>query len=280
MRWQKEDIYTLLLFLPLCALFGTSFVRMFVNSFFSDETPEVWVGLANYFNVLVDPEFWSSMRFAFIWAFATVALQTLIGLGLALMMNEGFKGRDACRTIVFMPYVVMVPIVAILFEFLFGGMFGLLNFYLRVVGISVGSWYSLEYAPITITLAAVWRYAPFSMLILLAGLQGIPAELYEAAKIDGASAWRRFKHVTIPGLRDAISVAILLRIIWMFNKFDLPWNMTKGGPFGATQNLPVYAYREAFEYFNFGTTTAIGTIILLIVILVVYVHFKILAKIE
>jgi len=276
----KDHIFPLALLAPLIGLIGLSFGYMLLRSFLDQRMFRLggWVGLSNYCEVLSSTHFWSSMRFGLTWALETVVLQTVVGLALAILLNETFRGRGAARALIFLPYLLMVPVTTILFLILFSSTFGVVSVYLRELGSNI-FWYDKTHAPILLTIAAGWQYAPFSMLILLAGLQSIPADLYEAAKIDGAGSWGRFVHVTLPGIRDAIFVAVVLRVILMFNKFDLPWLMTAGGPMRATENVAVYAYKEAFESFNLGTASAAGTIMLITVGILVFVHFKVYARI-
>ncbi len=264
--------------MPIGALILLPLSRTVSDSFFHREpfaTERTWVGLQNYFDLLRQPAFLSSLRFGLIWAFIAVCLQTVIGLGLALLLNETFKGRSICRTLTFAPYLLAASITAMMFMWLFSSTYGLFDSYLEILGITVESWFDKSHAFLTLTLAAVWQFSPFSMIVILAGLQAIPVDLYEAAKIDGASAIRRFWHITIPGVRDAIFVAVLLRILWMFNKFDLPWLLTKGGPLGTTQNLPILTYRQAFEYLDFGMASTTAVIMIIVVVIIMYVYFKV-----
>jgi multiple sugar transport system permease protein len=270
-----DHVLPLLFLAPLLILFGLTCSYMIVNSVLTSELFQSarWAGLQNYADVLSSPRFWRDLRFGLVWAFETVIIQTIVGFALALLLNEAFFGRNFARAIIFMPYLLMVPVTSLLFLLLFGSTFGIVAIWLRDLGFGV-YWYGPDYAPITLTMSAVWQYAPFSMLILLAGLQGIPAHLYEAAKIDGANVFQRFYHVTLPGMRDALFVAVVLRIIFMFNKFDLPWLVTAGGPVGKTENVAVYAYKEAFENFNLGTASAAGSLMLFVVSALIFVHFK------
>lgn len=270
-----DHVLPLVLLAPLLILFGLTCSYMIVNSFLTSELFQAvrWAGVGNYAEVLSSPHFWRDLRFGLLWAFETVIIQTVVGFALALLLNEAFVGRNFARAIIFMPYLLMVPVTALLFLLLFGSTFGIVAIFLRDMGFNV-YWYGPEYASTTLTLSAVWQYAPFSMLILLAGLQSIPSHLYEAARIDGANVFQRFYHVTLPGMRDALFVAIVLRIIFMFNKFDLPWLVTAGGPVGKTENVAVYTYKEAFENFNLGTASAAGSLMLFIVSALIFVHFK------
>ncbi|MDB5512294.1 MAG: transporter permease [Enterovirga sp.] len=271
-----EHVLPLLVLAPLLILFGLTCAYMIFNSFVSKELFQSAgsAGFANYAEVLQSRQFWNSVRFGLIWAFETVLLQTLVGFGLALLLNEAFFGRSFARAVVFLPYLLMGPVTALLFLLLFGSTFGLFAVSLRDLGLNI-YWYDANWASTLLTISAVWHYAPFSMLILLAGLQSIPAELYEAAKIDGAGPFQRFIHVTLPGMRDALFVAIVLRMIFMFNKFDLPWLVTAGGPVGRTENVAVYIYKQAFENFNLGTASAAGTLMLAIICGLVLLQFKV-----
>lgn len=260
---------------PLLILFGITCLYMVTSSFQAKELFQSVgsAGFGNYVEILRSPRFWSSVRFGLIWACETVILQTIVGFALALLLNEVFLGRSIARAVIFIPYLLMGPVTALLFLLLFGSTFGLFAVWLRGMGFNI-YWYGSEYASSLLTMSAVWHYAPFSMLILLAGLQSIPAELYEAAKIDGANVFQRFFYVTLPSMRDALFVAIILRMIFMFNKFDLPWLVTAGGPIGKTENVAVYIYKQAFENFNLGTASAAGTLMLAMICGFIFIHFK------
>lgn len=270
-----DHVLPLVLLAPLLILFGLTCSYMIANSFMTSEMFKSarWAGLANYAEVLSSPVFWRDLWFGLRWAVETVLIQTAVGFALALLLNEAFMGRNFARAIIFMPYLLMVPVTALLFLLLFGSTFGIVAIWLRDLGLGI-YWYGPEYASITLTMSAVWQYAPFSMLILLAGLQSIPGHLYEAATIDGANVFQRFYHVTLPGMRDSLFVAIVLRIIFMFNKFDLPWLVTAGGPVGRTENVAVYTYKEAFENFNIGGASAAGSLMLFVVSVLIFVQFK------
>ncbi|GEO16123.1 carbohydrate ABC transporter permease [Microvirga aerophila] len=270
-----DHVLPIVMLAPLLILFGITCLYMITNSF---QTKELFqsvgsAGFANYIEILRSPRFWSSVRFGLLWAFETVILQTIVGFALALLLNEVFLGRSVARAVIFIPYLLMGPVTALLFLLLFGSTFGLFAVWLRSMGFNI-YWYGSDYASLLLTMSAVWHYAPFSMLILLAGLQSIPAELYEAAKIDGANVFQRFIHVTLPSMRDALFVAIVLRMIFMFNKFDLPWLVTAGGPVGKTENVAVYIYKQAFENFNLGTASAAGTLMLAMICGLIFIHFK------
>ena len=270
-----DHVLPIMMLAPLLIMFGVTCAYMIFSSFMAKELFQSGgsAGFANYAEVLQSPRFWSSVRFGLIWAFETVILQTVVGFALALLLNEVFLGRNIARAIIFVPYLLMGPVTALLFLLLFGSTFGLFAVWLRDMGFDI-YWYGKDYASTLLTMSAVWHYAPFSMLILLAGLQSISAELYEAAKIDGANVFQRFIHVTLPGMRDALFVAIVLRMIFMFNKFDLPWLVTAGGPVGTTENVAVYIYKQAFENFNIGTASAAGTLMLAMICGLIFIHFK------
>lgn len=233
------------------------------------------LGLGNYISVIENPEVSGSLLFGSAWAFATVGLQTLVGIALALLLNQSFKGRAIIRSFLFIPYVIPVTVVAAIWRWLLSDMSGLLNMYLSMLGVRVASWWSPSIAPLSLTLVSVWAFSPFVMLCALAGLQGIPHDLYDSANIDGASSIQCFRHVTLPFLRDVLFITILLRIIWMFNKFDLIWVLTGGGPLGATQNLPILAYRLTFLSLNFGQGSAASNILMIIITLLAFIYFKV-----
>jgi len=235
----------------------------------------VWVGLNNYISLFHNREFWDSLLFGSLWALGTVALQSVTGIGLALLLTKAFRGRSLVRSVLFLPYFIPVTVVATVWLWLLNDSYGLLNHYLAELGVNVTSWWGITYAAFSLTLVAVWEYAPFVMLYTLAGLQAIPEDLYDAAKIDGASTVKRFRHITLPQLKEVIFVVVLLRIIWMFHKFDLPWILTRGGPLTATQNLPIFAYRLAFYYYDLSLASAASTILMVVIAISALIYVKV-----
>jgi multiple sugar transport system permease protein len=219
-----------------------------------------FAGLANLRTMLFhDPVFWQSLRFSVSWVVAEVSLQLLLGLGLALIVNETFLGRSLARSLVFSPWAVSGVLTTGIWILLYNPATGVFRM-LSEIGIGDGAT-SVLGEPKTVfpavVVAELWRGVPFFAILLLAGLQTIPGDLYEAAHVDGAGRWRRFVHVTLPHLRDAIVLSTLLRAVWEFNNVDLIYTLTGGGPAHQTTTLPVYIARTAVDSHDFGYGSAL-----------------------
>jgi multiple sugar transport system permease protein len=218
-----------------------------------------WAGLDNFAAMIHDAVFWHSLVFTAQWVAAEVGLQLLLGLGLALILNETFIGRGFARALVFSPWAVSGVLTTGIWILLYNPATGFFH-YLANMGIG-GQGTAVLAGPHTVFPAAVvselWRGVPFFAIILLAGLQGIPGDLYEAAAVDGAGRWRRFRHISLPHLRDAIVLATLLRAVWEFNNVDLLYTLTGGGPANETTTLPLYVAKKAVDSHDFGYGSAL-----------------------
>lgn len=237
-----------------------------------------FVGLDNFRRILADSEFWTSLRTGVIFAGASVGIQVILGLTLSLALNESFAGRGIARTIALVPYMIPTVVAALMWKWVLNDLYGIVNYTLQTVGLirTPILWFgSPDMALLTVILVNVWSFYPFVVIALLARLSAIPRELYEAAQVDGASVWERFWHVTLPQLKSIILIVILLRGIWMFNKFDLIYLLTRGGPLGSTQHLPILAYTKAFTNFQLGQAAAVAVMIFVILAVtsVLYLRF-------
>ncbi len=234
-----------------------------------------FVYLSNYLSLFRNPLFWNSLRNSVIYTSSTVGLQLLVGMGSAVLLNQAFIGRSVVRSLFLVPYVIPTVVGAIVWKWMLNDLYGIINHLLMNWGII--------HSPILITrsawgamtvviLLATWRFFPFVTLCVLARLQSIPQELYASAKVDGASAWKQFIYITLPHLKGILYVVIILRIMWMFNEFDIIYLVTGGGPLGSTETFPISIYRKAFKLFETGSGAAIGTIsfLLLLVLYIVY----------
>ena len=237
-----------------------------------------WIGFANYIQALNDPQFWRSLRASVFWVIGSVVPQFLLGLGLALFLNREFRGRGVFRTLTIAPWAVSGVVTAIMWLWIFDGTIGVLNdllFRMGMIERPIAWGIQPGKAWFMVFVANAWRGTPFFAIMFLAALQGINSTLYEAAKIDGASAWRRFLHATLPLIRPTIVISTLLRAIWTFNYIDILLVMTRGGPVGETRTLAIYLYDVAFISSNFGyaATLAIITCVILLVFSAIYWRF-------
>jgi multiple sugar transport system permease protein len=237
-----------------------------------------FVGLANFAELMAEPEFWQALAVGIVWTVSTVSLQLLVGVGIALVLNQDFWGRGTVRALVFVPYVIPPVVVALVWKWMLNDINGVINYLLLSSGIlkSPFSWLgSMDKAIWVVVFIGFWEYFPFVVISVLARLQTIPPELYDAAKVDGASVWRQFRHVTLPQLRIVLFVVIILRAIWMFNKFDLLWLLTGGGPGTSTQTLPLYAYRMTFSIFRVGSGAAVLVMMFVFLSIMAFIYFSV-----
>jgi multiple sugar transport system permease protein len=243
---------------------------------FSVEAP--FVGLANFRLLLQDPDFWHAFRNGVVYATCTVALQVVAGVALALLLNLPFAGRSVARGLVLLPYVLPSVAAALIWKWIYNDLLGVLNYALlglRVIEEPVGWLARPELAMPAVIAVAVWKNTPFVVLVVLARLQTIPLEHYEAAAVDGASAWQRFWRITLPQLRTILLIVVLLRFLWVFNEFDTIWLLTQGGPLNATVTLSILAYTRAFVEFKISQGVAVTVCMMLFLAGMSVLYFRI-----
>jgi len=235
-----------------------------------------FVGLENYARALADPVFWESLRHSLVWVVCAVTLQFSFGFMAALLLNRAFAWRGIARALIVVPWALPSVIIGLIWTWMLDFNLGVLN----QIGVRLGllsasvPWLAQSGTAMAgVILALVWQGIPFFAVTLLAGLQAVPAELYEAASMDGAGAWGKFRHVTVPGLASVIATALLLRMIWVANSLDLILVMTGGGPGTATQTLPLHAFLTAWSGGNYGQGSALAVMltILLLGVVITYV---------
>jgi raffinose/stachyose/melibiose transport system permease protein len=267
--------------LPAVLLYGTFIVYPMVDavrlSLFDWDgfatTPKIWVGLDNYRRIFRhDPVFWTAFRNSVKWLILSLVVPTVMGLGLALLLNRRLRGRNLFRTTFYLPAVVAPIAVAAMWRWIYDPNFGVLNRVLGLVGIDVvgRAWLGDPDTALYATfVASVWTVVGLNMVLFLAGLQNIPRELTEAARIDGASTKQVFRHVTLPGLRPAIVIVLVLTIINSLKAFELIVGTTGGGPAQQTQVLALWSYTQSFANHDFGAGNAVATVLLLLTLAVV-----------
>lgn len=283
----RRRLAPVLFVLPAAVFVGATVVYPLLynvlQSFFDVGLREVvrggarWVGLDNYVDQLGRTRFWYSFLISLVYAAASVLLTFATGLGLALLLRRAFRGRDVLRALVLVAWVLPTVVSANVWRWLLDGSYGLLNAVLRAVGLLEGDLFWLGRpgtAIAAVVVATAWSFAPFAMILLSAGLEGISPTLYEAARIDGASPWQQFRYVTRPQLRPVALAALLLVFIYTFKTFDTIFLMTGGGPGGATTTLPVYAYDEAFEFSRFDTAAVATTVLLVVPVVLSVAYFR------
>lgn len=233
-----------------------------------------WIGMRNYTKLFQDGLFWQALRVSVIYAVVSVPLGLILSLFAAILLNQKFRGVTALRAIYYMPSIISGVAVAMLWRWLFNSQFGMINILLGYVGIQGPMWLTDErWALPAVIIASLWGLGG-AMLIFLAGLQGIPGELYEAAEIDGATQVSQFRHITLPMISHVTFFNLVLGIIGALQLFTDAYVMTGGGPNNATLFLSLYLYRNAFLYLNMGYASAMAWVIFAIVLVLTLVVFK------
>jgi multiple sugar transport system permease protein len=233
-------------------------------------------GLGNYKEVISDPLFWSAIKYTLIWVIGGVGLQFIFGFILALLLNQKFKGRGIVRAVSLIPWATPGILIGLMWKWIYDGNYGVLNDLLLKLNfidnpIPFLSQTSTAFPSVITTI--IWQGIPFFAIMLLAGLQGISQEMYEAADIDGASSIQKLFRITIPALKNTILTTLLLRIIWVSNSVDIIYSMTGGGPSYSTQTLSVYIFNKA-NVLNLGYASAMAIILMLLLAFVAIPYIK------
>lgn len=264
-------LYAVFMLYPLIQLFILSFQR------FSLSGSSEWVGLANYQNVLSDPVFWQAAQNTFVYGVVGITVPVVFGLVIAAMLNVDIWGSTTMRSIIFTPQIVPIVVAGILFVWIFDNN-GILNSVLvgtGMIGTNIRWLSSPVLALPVVLLMVIWKRTGYYMVIVLAGLQSIPDEVYDAAKVQGKSRWQTFRHVTVPMARSALVIVVVLGIINAVKSFASVFVMTEGGPGHATEILGTYFYKQTFAFFNYGEGAAIGFIQFVIVLVLTTAFFYI-----
>lgn len=228
-----------------------------------------FIGLENFRELLTDSLFLSSFRIGIVWALSVTTIQFVLAMGLAQLLNLPLRGRWLTRTLAVVPWAMPPVVVSIMWSLVYRPDAGLLNGILMRLGIldtGVAWLGQFNTALPAVIVVGVWAGLPVTTVVLLAALQGIPDDIYEAGAVDGTTAWTRFRYLTLPQLRGVIAAITTLNFIWNFNSFDLVYVLTRGGPGGRTMLPALFAYQEAFRYGNYGYAAALGTVMVLVVI--------------
>jgi multiple sugar transport system permease protein len=256
---------------PILAAFVISFTSWNIR------TDPIFIGLGNYIELWNSSTFWLVLKNTFLFAAAYVPGVMIISLAMAMMVNQKIKGIALFRGLFFMPYITSMVAVALVWNWIFSTRFGLLNTFLRSIGISdVPRWLAdSDTALLVLIIVTIWKTLGFQMMIFLAGLQSIPPSLYEAARIDGANAWQMFRNVTLPLLTPVTFFVLIISIFEAFQTFEVTYAMTGGGPLYASTTLPFYIYLNAFEFNRMGFASATAYILMLLVGLLTVLNFSI-----
>jgi multiple sugar transport system permease protein len=258
---------------PIVESFRLSFYRMILTLPWLGQKFVAW---ENYADLMTDPVALKSLTTSVVFVAVTTPVEVILGTAVALVLNESFRGRGWLRAIVLVPWAVPTVVSSQMWRFIFNDRYGLFNF-LLFGDATHRYWAPLaepELALMSIMVADIWKTSSFAALIVLAGLQGIPKELYEAASIDGAGAWQRFRHITLPLLKPALLLALLFRTIDALKVFDLVFVMTQGGPADTTNVLQFYGYKKSFAegMISYGSTIAVAVFLVSLLLSIVYIR--------
>ncbi len=237
-----------------------------------------FVGLANFEFLFSDPLFWDSFWQATVWTLLSILFQTIFGVGIALLLNRAMFGMAAFRGLLLFPYIVPTVVIALIWRWIFNPEIGVVNYWLLAAGLVSEPIYWLStptMAMASTIMLNVWKYTPFVVICVLARLQSVPLELYDAAKVDGAGVVRRFLDVTLPQLREVLIVVIVFRTIWTFNKFEEIYLLTKGGPGTSTFNLAVYSFEQSMASLRLGVGAATGVVMMVMLLVGSIVYLRV-----
>jgi len=270
-----ERHFSLLLPLPaalimaLLIVFPLAFnIYMSLHSWFvSSTTPPAFVGIKNFIEIFgKDLRFWNAVWITVKFTAVGVFLQLVLGLAIALYLHRDFRGRGIVRTVMLLPMVSTPVAVALIWVIMFNPSLGVLNYFLGLVGLKPLVWLGHPRTVLpSLILMDTWKWTPFMVLIIHAGLQSLPLTPFEAARIDGASRWQLFRFITLPLLRPTIAVALIFRTMDSLKTFDTIYVMTEGGPNNASEILNIYVFQTGFKYFHMGYASALAVILVILV---------------
>ncbi|WP_240230594.1 carbohydrate ABC transporter permease [Devosia lacusdianchii] len=255
--------------IPVIAAFGISFTQWDLFN------PAQFIGLGNYSKLLSDPIFSRVMGNTAYFVLLSVPIQMLFGLGCALALNRGIRGQTFFRIAYFLPVVTSTIAAALVWAWLFNANFGLINAFLSLAGITdVPRWLaSTQWAMPAVIIVSIWQNLGYAMVLFLAGLQNIRADLYDAAAMDGARGWRRFWFITLPLLSPTTFFVLIISIIGSFQIFELVFVMTQAGPANATNTLVYYIYQNGFQFYQMGYASAAAMVLFVIVLIMTLVQY-------
>jgi len=282
---HSDDFLGLVLVAPLVLwIIGTFIYPLIsaINLSFYDVgiigTQGKFIGLLNYTAILSSASFWSSLGRSLIWVVGNAVLQTVAAFITALILMQKFKGQGFARIWVILSWIVPTVVVVIIWRWMLGTSGGIVNYLLMAIGITkapIGFFSTSRTAFFSVIFINSWRWFPLMAVILLAGMKGIPQELYESAAVDGANGWQKFKNITLPMLSPILFVLGLIGTLWSVNVFDIIWLATGGGPSKATTTLPVYIYEMAFKGYRLSQAAAASVLmgIILLLYVIIFNHF-------
>jgi len=276
--WWRRLLFAptigLLLLLAIVPLIFSLGVSLFNYSLGSKP---IWVGLGNYIHLFTDPQFWLATRVTVQFTIAAVSIEVVLGILLAFVLNQRFTGMGAIRLIVFLPMMLAPFCVGLFWRFMFDQTFGIVDYVLTQIGLPSIPWLTHpRWAQVAVVIVDVWQWTPFVALLVLAGLGTIPTELLEAATLDRASTWLKFRQIYWPYLRFPLLLALLFRSIDTLKLFDTPFILTGGGPGNFTSTLSILGYRYQIMFFSVGMAAAISWVVVIIINIVTNVLLRLI----
>ena len=240
-----------------------------------------WIGLANYQRMLADPDFWKVMQTTLVFTGLVIVVAIGAGLITALLLNRPFTGRPVARALLMLPWAFPEVPIVLIFIWILNPQFGVVNIPVRLIPGVTDNPQWLQVAPLAmawVVLIASWKAFPFYSLVILAGLQSVPQELYEAAKVDGANPVQLFQHITLPGISTTLELLAVLAMIFSFKQFTIIYLMTGGGPSGATETIVMRIFNTAFRFYDYSYATAIGVAGFLVSLVIAFVFIILQAR--
>jgi multiple sugar transport system permease protein len=244
--------------------------------------PPRFVGLENFINLFTkDPQFLGALKHTFVLMFGVIVAETILGMILALLLNNNLMGTSFFTSLLLIPMSISPAIVGFLFQVLLNDNLGPINYFIKSLGLKAPQWLSdPSISLLSVGLVDIWQQTPFLVLLFLAGLRSLPVEPYEAATVDGASAWQRFTYLTLPLLKPVLFVAVLIRMMDLYKMFDLIYLLTFGGPGTSTQVLSFYGYKVGITQFRLGYASSISFVMVQLFIILVILYSRILKSEE
>lgn len=268
----------LVLIYPMIVALQSSFYT--INTVTRSQT---FVGLDNYLGLRTDPEFWAAMWRTLYWVVGAISTQAAVGIMVALVLNKKIRGLNFVRGVVLFPYLVPAIVAVLTWRWIFSGTVGVANYMLvDLTGLldKPVSWFHPKFAMVSVVIMSLWKYLPYWALFVLARLQSVPEELHEAALIDGATPWQRFRFITWPWIKPVVMVLVILRSIWAFREFDMVYLPAAGGPLQRTTTIPVYIRHVAFDLTDIGRAAAVAITLLILVVLLNQLYLRIYERSE
>lgn len=288
LKWVDKNlkyIFTLPTIIFVLAMIAFPLLYTIRLSFFetsmSKDAPMIWVGLRNYIDLFLDSRFTTAVVRTFIFSGAALFFEVIVGVAIALFLSKNFVGKNAVKTMFLLPMVATPVAIGLVWSLIYEPTIGIANLVIGKFGIAPLVWLGSESTALTsLIIVDIWQWTPMIMLITLAGISALPGEPFESVMVDGATKWQTLWKLTLPLLQPTILVAVLLRLIDVLKTFDIIYSTTQGGPGFATETMNILAFRQGFEYFQFGTASATLVIFFIIVLSIAVLFIKLKSKME